>query len=196
MLNLDGKNVNPCVRRFSLAHETYHLLVDWDRGTSLATVSGYVEDWGFDREQRANSFATRFICPEAVLNQMERGKPLAAVQTLIKDWGFHYAAARLYLENAVVVPKGVLPDMLPVEMHAALDSWKEREEPLGIRRFPIVGVPEERRTIVAELAAQAYARGRICRGAFAEFLDVTESNDLERVVDFFGLGFEQAASDA
>ena len=63
VLNLDGKNSNAAVRRFSLAHELAHLLVDWSQGQPLACISGFLSETALDREQRANGFAARLLCP-------------------------------------------------------------------------------------------------------------------------------------
>ena len=46
VINLDGKNTNPCFRRFSIAHELCHILYDWQRTEPLAVVSGFLEELG------------------------------------------------------------------------------------------------------------------------------------------------------
>jgi len=53
------------VRRFSLAHELCHLLVDRERAVSLAIASG---PWApRDLEQRANAFAAAFLMPSPLV---------------------------------------------------------------------------------------------------------------------------------
>ena len=52
-------------RRFTLAHELCHLLVDRDKGARLAIVSG---PWApLDVERRANAFAAALLMPEAAV---------------------------------------------------------------------------------------------------------------------------------
>ncbi len=61
----------PEVRRFSLAHEFCHLLVDRERATSLAIASG---PWApRDLEQRANAFAAAFLVPSPLVGELVRG---------------------------------------------------------------------------------------------------------------------------
>jgi Zn-dependent peptidase ImmA (M78 family) len=57
-----SKWLKPQRRRFTLAHELCHLLVDRDKGKKLAIVSG---PWApLDVERRANAFAAAFLMPE------------------------------------------------------------------------------------------------------------------------------------
>lgn len=59
------------VRRFSLAHELCHLLVDFERAVSLAIASG---PWApLDLEQRANAFAAAFLMPSSLVGEVVRG---------------------------------------------------------------------------------------------------------------------------
>ena len=59
VLNLDGKNTNPLVRRFSLAHELARLLFDWNRAEPFGQLSGFKDDGRLTVEQSANAFAIR-----------------------------------------------------------------------------------------------------------------------------------------
>jgi hypothetical protein len=181
-LNLDGKNTNPCVRRFSLAHELYHLMVDWNHRDPLATLSGWLKDGEqFEREQRANSFAIRFLCPESKL-PYDDAKDAAA--NLMVKWGLHYQAARLYLKNERDL---LLPGEPPLDLKVtgAESSWQQDEKPDGIAGFPLEACPPERRTRVAYLAAQAYSRGLTPRDSFARSLGVSPLDDVENVLDHF-----------
>lgn len=59
------------VRRFSLAHELCHLLIDGDRAVSLAIASG---PWApLDLEQRANAFAAAFLMPSELVGGVVLG---------------------------------------------------------------------------------------------------------------------------
>jgi Zn-dependent peptidase ImmA (M78 family) len=185
VLNLDGKNRNPCVRRFSLIHELCHLLVDWAQPEPLAQISGYDTEAAREREQRANAFAMRFLCPESAVRRLPVD-PQAAARVMVTTWGVHYSAARLYLRNVRSMQLPAVPsaDFGPTGTEAA---WEAAEAPDGVDNFPLVDVRPERSTIVALYAALAYSSGRIPRDAFAEYLGVTPEAEIEDVLDFFDL---------
>lgn len=192
VLNLDGKNEQPLVRRFSLAHELCHLLLDVDGKTPLAQLSGYLTDSGLSREQRANAFALRLLCPESALRRVRAEDGAAAAVQKLSKFGLPYAAIRLYLQHSRNIE---LPALAPHDMPPVERRWFEAEEPAGIRDFPLGDTPPERRTRVAEAASQAYCRGLIPRDRFAALLGVTPLHEVERVLDFFGLP-EPADADA
>jgi Zn-dependent peptidase ImmA (M78 family) len=189
VLNLDGKNVNPCVRRFSLLHELCHLLVDWTRQETLGVLSGYLSENRLETEQRANAFAVRFLCPESELQRLAERvgpDPIEAAREL-RRYGLHYAALRLYLANEAGLPS--LPQVPPSELVGSGTEhvWYEAELPQGLDGFPLRETPPERRTLVASAAARAYSTGRIRRDAFAEALGLTPAEDVEQVLDYFAL---------
>ncbi|MBK8254667.1 MAG: ImmA/IrrE family metallo-endopeptidase [Polyangiaceae bacterium] len=186
VLNLNGKNEQPLVRRFSLAHELCHLLVDVDGKTPLAQLSGYLTDTGLEREQRANAFAVRLLCPESVLGSVHTDDEPAEAVRKLAPFGLPYAAVRLYLNKLRGLDLPAIPpqEVLSMRLQA---HWLNAEEPLGIAGFPLEKVPPERRTHVAELASEAYSRGLISRDRFALVLGVTPLHEIERVLDFFGV---------
>lgn len=190
VINLDGKNTNPCVRRFSIAHELCHILYDWQRTEPLAVVSGFLEELGREREQRANSFAVRFLCPESNLTSSQ--DPLNLARNLTEQFGIHYGAARLYIFNVLQqeLPIQPPPDLRGFGVHP---RWTAAEEPIGIEGFPLQSVPPERRTSTAELAGSLYSRGQIGRDRFAGLLGVTPAEEVEVVLDYFGLDLPDAA---
>lgn len=189
VINLDGKNTNPCVRRFSLAHELCHILYDWNRTEPLAVISGYLAPLGLEREQRANSFAVRFLCPESTLEHCK--DPFELVKNLTERFGIHYGAARLYIFNVLgtELPIQPPPDLRDFSVHP---RWTTAEEPIGIDGFPLSSVPPQRRTLIAELAGSLYSQGHIGRDRFAEFLGVTPVEEVEVVLDFFGFDLPDA----
>ena len=182
VLNFDGKNTNPCVRRFSLAHELCHLLVDWDRKEPLATFSGFLSEQGLEREQRANAFAVRLLCPERVVRRLARQHaPVKVAQRLIRDYGIHLEAAKLYLQNVAgeTIPDSELPLL---RISALMTHWEQAEAAQGLVDFPVPQVPTERRTLVASHASQLYSQGELLRDEFARLLGVTPAQDLEAVL--------------
>lgn len=188
VLNLQGKGVNPAVRRFSLAHELCHLLLDWNRAEPLASVSGFLgeDESALVREQRANAFATRLICPEVVVRKLGAVADDSAAIELCGRYGLHYGAARLYLRNTTSIQ---LPTQPRPELRALLssDAWRAAEAPPSLDGFPIPDVADERRGVLARDAALAYSTGRISRERFASFLGVSTGHDLESVLGYFGL---------
>lgn len=184
VLNAEGKNKNPLVRRFSLAHELCHMLLDWNRAEPLALLSGYLTESGLETERRANAFAVRLLCPEQVLASVRNMAPREAAQTLVA-FGLPYAAIRLYLRNETSLE---LPRAVETLGLTGTDAkWTEAERPDGLDGFPLSRVPLERQTAIAEAAAFAYSLGKISRDAFAEALGVTPIEDLESVLDFFAV---------
>jgi len=186
VLNIKGKNANPCVRRFSLAHELCHLLVDWNRQQPLVTVSGYLTESRRKPEQRANAFAVRLLCPPSVIKKVSSNLPDSKATRLLASYGLPYAALRLYLRNEA---NQELPHIPPPELTilGTEAHWIESEEPAAAHGFPLAEVPPERRTEVARAAARLYSEGKVTRDHFAELLGVTPAADLERVLDFFVL---------
>lgn len=196
VLNLGGKNENPCVRRFSLAHELCHLLIDWNRREPLATLSGFLSEAGREREQRANGFASRLLCPERVVRKLaEDHTPAVAAERLIHEYGLHLDAAKLYLHNVanVSIPQADLPRLRVSEL---TNRWLDAEAPTGVLSFPLPEVPPERRTVLAEYAAELYSRSILVRDHFAALLAVTPMQDIERVVDYFGLDHPREAGES
>lgn len=192
VINLDGKNTNPCVRRFSIAHELCHILHDWNRTEPLAVVSGYRTEVSLGREQRANSFAVRFLCPESSLMSLQGCPDLDLVRNLTEQFGIHYGAARLYILNILqrVLPVQPPPELRDFSVHP---RWASAEEPIGIEGFPLSAAPPQRRTLIAQLSSRLYSQGQIGRDRFAEFLGVTPAEEVELVLDFLGLDLPIAA---
>lgn len=181
VVNLRGKNENAAVRRFSLAHELCHLFADWTQTEPLASISGYLSETGLDREQRANGFAVRFLCPESVVRGLREIREEDAVHVLMDEYKLPYRATRLYLRNEANIH-------LPATGPSALpDPALERLEALpAVDDFPLDEVPFERRGPLAALAVRAWCRGLISRDACARYLGITPGSAVERVADFFG----------
>jgi Zn-dependent peptidase ImmA (M78 family) len=195
ILNTCGKNENPTVRRFSLAHELCHLLVDWNRRESIAQISGYLHDSSLDIERRANAFAIRLLCPESVVHGLDEGAPHDEQASIIAAYGLPYSAIRLYLKNEAGRELPRQPD--PAIQRLTVDQkWTNAEDEQGLDKFPLAAVPFERRTLVARAAASLYSKGELPRDAFAEALDVSAGQELERVLDFFELDWPSSSHDA
>ena len=63
--------VRPPIRRFTLAHELGHLLLDWDRAADMVVATG---PWApREIEQRANAFAAAFLMPAKLIDNFYTG---------------------------------------------------------------------------------------------------------------------------
>lgn len=187
VLNLRGKNANPLVRRFSLAHELYHLLADVQQGTPLASISGFLSENQLAREQRANGFAARLLCPESVVQRLRQVREEDAARVLIEEYGLSYPAARLYLANEAGTH---LPSAVPASLSPIVEPSADvlaAEAPRGVEDFPLPAVPTERRGQLAHAASRAYVAGEIARDAFERMLDVTPAAAVESVLGYFDL---------
>lgn len=188
VLNLQGKNRNVFARRFSLAHELCHLLFDFV-GRPMAMISGYFTESQFDVERRANAFAVRLLCPEPVLRRLEsqHGDAVRVASELMSQYGLPYGAVRLYIRNETQLEPLPASPSASITLQRPDHAWEAGEEPLGLREFPEQSTPNERRTLVARAAAQAYSRDLISRDRFAEVLRLTPVHELEAVLDYFEL---------
>lgn len=187
VINLQGKNANPLVRRFSLAHELCHLLADARQGTPLASISGFLSDNQLSREQRANGFAARLLCPDSVVHRLRQYRDEDAARVLIEEYGLSYPAARLYLQNEA---GAYLPVAVPESLRSMVEpsaAVLEAEAPRGVFDFPVTDVPIERRGQLAHVASRAYAAGELARDAFARLLGVTPAAPVESVLGYFDL---------
>lgn len=185
VLNLVGKNEHPAVRRFSLCHELCHLVADWNRADPLASISGFFSETGLEREQRANAFAIRLLCPEAVVHDLRRLHAEDAARVLLRDYGLNYRATRLYLRNEAGI---VLPELAPRALESFVEpdpSMVRREAPRGVEDFPIRLVPPERRGTFALAVVRAWSGALLSRDAAARHLGVSPSEPIERVADYF-----------
>jgi Zn-dependent peptidase ImmA (M78 family) len=194
VLNTRGKNEHPAVRRFSLCHELCHLLADWNRTDPLATISGFLSDAALGREQRANGFAIRLLCPESVVRDLSPYRDEDAARVLMTQYGLHYQAARLTLLKDADIH---LPPRLPRALEALAEpdaAMGRQEAPRGHENFPVDGVPAERRGVLAQTVMRAWAAGVVTRDAAARFLAVTPDTPIERVADYFAVDLPAEAA--
>lgn len=163
VVNLDGRNENPLVRRFSLAHELCHLAVDWNRMEPLAMISEHRDDAQLAIEQRANGFAIRFLCPRQAIPKPGVRAANEALEHLIAQWGLHYQAAILDLKKSGYAENDI--KKATVKLHH--ERWVEAERIQGVFDFPVESVPTERRTRIAWLAARLYLDKRLSAEEFS-----------------------------
>lgn len=105
------------VRRFSLAHELCHLILDRSRAVSLAIASGPWAPHGL--EQQANAFAAAFLMPQQLVQQaLARARdntPRAQVEAVAQTLNVPFTSAADRLRNL-----SVLTDAEAVEVKTAV----------------------------------------------------------------------------
>ncbi len=207
-------------RRFSLAHEYGHILVDRDR---LALVSR-----GSERddlvEVRANAFAASFLMPESGIRQfvvgLGKGKPsrvhaevfdeagaldvegrtepgtqalqLYDVVQVAHHFGVSRPAALYRLRNLRLLSEAEF------EMLKALDEAGKGKEMVGLLGLPEPSHEEARNTFRRRflgLALEAYRRDEITRAKLVELADLVglSREDTARLVEDAGLNDREGA---
>lgn len=162
VLNAAGRNQNALVRRFTLAHETGHVLFDRDDLTALSRFDVYDdffvygEDSGDPYEIRANAFAIHLLAPERSFEHAWATAP-GDVCAMMTRFGVSFEAARHHLHN-----HGLLPITARIDGVATTpdDRWKTAEgSELCSPAFDVV--PVERRHAIAALAFELWINEQI-----------------------------------
>jgi hypothetical protein len=163
-------------RRFALAHELGHHLLDLDESGATADEVPDSKDHWFEkkpREKRADAFAAMLLAPAAAvaesigqpqkpMSSYERGK--AMVEQVRGHVGMGFAAAAWHLHNLGYLEKGLTETLLLAEPEAdPVDGFEEETRFDGL----------ERRVL------EAYARELISRGRARELLGGLNPEALE-----------------
>lgn len=176
VVNVNGRNKNELVRRFTLAHETAHVLFDRQHMEELGSFDvyedlfGYADDSKDPREVRANAFAIHLLSPEFALNNAwnPNEEPRKAVRSFMTSFGISYEAARHHLANYGLLP---IQEKLSAVATSAPDPMKVAESPE--LWYPIFDkIPIERRHAVAPLAFELWTDHRITTSRLREVLGV------------------------
>jgi Zn-dependent peptidase ImmA (M78 family) len=174
VLNVNGRNQNELVRRFTLAHEAGHVLFDrhdlaaLSRFDSYDDFYGYHDDDGKDpHEIRANAFAIHLLAPELLLKEAWAAAG-TDVRSVMTEFGISFEAARHHLDNYRLFPLTERLDRVPT---SATDEWKMAESSeLWYPAFD--DIPIERRHAVARLAFELWTTGKLTTGRLREVLRV------------------------
>lgn len=181
VINLDGKNAHPLVRRFSLAHEIGHVLFDRP-GLGAFGVSCRMDPGrGLDIESRANAFAMRLLLPYAPVTSLGREVLRPEVfRGLIETWGVHYSALHLYVEKVLNLSRDDATAMIPEVDRSAPNRWADAEE-LAEERRGLERIPLVRRGRIATLVFGALRRDQISDARARELLGIDGSVALEEL---------------
>lgn len=193
VFNLRGANADPCVRRFTVAHEIWHVL--HDEKTHRAPIQLYADVPGRRRsddpaEVDGDRFGVDLLAPPwAVRRLYEHTRaqklPLARqVQRVMAEFGVTFASACERLRHACNLAEEQLASLEPVRMPAAhLNDWYAAEATWDDAYFPCRSVPQERRGYLARLVAQAWRSKQLDRRQALELLHAAPDEPLESLSD-------------
>lgn len=174
VLNVDGRNRNALVRRFTLAHETCHVLSDREDLVALSRFDAYEDFFAYDgdgqdpHEIRANAFAIHLLAPERLFESVWAASG-GDVRGMMTRFGLSFEAVRQHLHNY-----GLLPITERIDGVATTpdDRWKTAEgSELWYPAFDII--PVERRHAIAALAFELWVNEQITTSRLRHALRVS-----------------------
>jgi Zn-dependent peptidase ImmA (M78 family)/transcriptional regulator with XRE-family HTH domain len=178
VLNVNGRNQNELVRRFTLAHEACHVLFDRHDLAALSRFDAYEDLYAYGdnvrdpHEVRANAFAIHLLAPEHLLREAwarERGD----VRRVMLGFGLSFEATRAHLANYGMRPFAERVTGVPT---SPSDEWKAAESSeLWYPAFD--DIPIERRHAVAKLAFELWVKEEITTSRLRHALRVHLSHD-------------------
>lgn len=174
--NVNGRNVNELIRRFTMAHELCHVLFDRGHLQNMSAFDTYDNFYSYrdddrdPREVRANAFAIHLLLPESELVQAWR--ETRDVREIMTTFGVNYEATRYHLDNYGLLPVAEKLTGVPT---TASDEWKSAES--GELWYPAFDViPIERRHTLASLAFRLWGEKRITASRLREVLGAALSD--------------------
>lgn len=192
VLNVNGRNVNELVRRFTLAHELCHVLFDRRNLERMSALDRYEDLYLYDdagrdpRETRANAFAIHLLAPEREF--LAAWGERKEVRQLMTTWGISFEAVRHHLHNYGLLP---LTEKVSGVATTASDEWKNAEsQELWYPGFDEIRI--ERRHAIARLAFRLWKDGRITASRLRESLRSSLSH--ERLRELLALYDESVAA--
>jgi len=186
VLNVNGRNQNELVRRFTLAHEACHVLFDrydlegLSRFDAYDDLYTYSDDTRDPHEIRANAFAIHLLAPEPRLRESwtrERGD----IRRVMLAFGISFEATRAHLGNYGLLP---FAERVVRVTTSPSDEWRAAESSeLWYPAFD--DVPIERRHAIAKLAFELWVNGRITtsrlRNALRAYLPHDQLSELAQL---------------
>jgi Zn-dependent peptidase ImmA (M78 family) len=184
VVNLQGENSDPLVRRMTVAHELGHFLWDPDSRLERVKVDRYTD---LTRnvmrggrhihpvERRANAFAIEFLAPGDAIRKVfeQAGRGANGLAAVVRTYGISRTAATMHLQNVIRQNIGV--DQEPLDMTELSGEW-EGSESLAVPLFSPKSVPVSRRGRFAGYVVQALDKALISRDTAASLFgcDPTE----------------------
>lgn len=190
VVNTQGQNSNPWVRRATVAHELCHLFWDPEEKLNRLRVDDYHSlQVSYSRESdkveaRANAFAIAFLAPPAATRRVYTdtpGTPDEKLRAVMDVFGISLTAARHHVENTFInagfsVPEGLStarPDREPST------GWSASEN-FALDWFPIRETPEMRRGEFAAVVVAAEQLGIISSDTAAGYLSCSTAKLAEK----------------
>ena len=176
LLNTTGPNLNPLVRRETLAHEVGHLLFDPDQKLESVRVDSYAglavnpeQAGSVDYvEQRANAFAISFLTPlDAIRDLLDPPVKEGDVAAIMSRFGISVTAARFHIENAYFKN---YPVPSPGNLAFDTNEWRSAED-FGVDFFPVADTPILRRGRFSGLVVAAWRENLISPYTAANYLN-------------------------
>jgi Zn-dependent peptidase ImmA (M78 family) len=189
VVNLQGENSDPLVRRMTVAHELGHFLWDPDYRLERVTVDKYVD---LTRnvirggkplhtvERRANAFAIEFLAPRDAIRKLfeQVGRGARGLSAVMRTYGISRTAATMHLQN--VIQEAIWADQERLDINEISGEW-EGAETLAVPLFLPKSVPNSRRGRFAGYIVQALDKGLISRDTAASLFGC-EPTELDRAV--------------
>ncbi|AFE06703.1 transcriptional regulator [Corallococcus coralloides DSM 2259] len=181
ILNLQGKNTHPLVRRFSIAHEVGHVLFDRPGMGAFGVACKVDPGRGLDIESRANAFAMRLLLPHTQITQLssEILKP-AIFRKTMEMWGVHFSALQLYAEKVLNLSRDEAKHRLPDVDRSSPNQWAMAEE-LAEERRGLGQVPVPRRGALARLVLNLVRKDQISHARARELLSINGVASIEEL---------------
>lgn len=174
VLNVNGRNQNELVRRFTLAHEVCHVLFDRHDLAALSRFDSYDDFYGYSddhldaHEIRANAFAIHLLAPERLFIEAWAGAR-ANIRSMMTQFGVSFEAVRHHLDNYRLLRLVERVEHVPT---SAPDQWKIAESSeLWYPAFD--DIPIERRHAVARLAFELWTSNKLTTSRLREVLRVS-----------------------
>lgn len=181
ILNRQGKNTHPLVRRFSIAHELGHVLFDRPGMGAFGVYCQVDPKRGLDIEARANAFAMRLLLPHAQITQLgvDILRP-SNFREVMETWGVHFSALQLYVEKVLNLSREEAQSRIPEVDRSSPNRWSEAEELVEERRG-LERVPMPRRGALARLVLAAVRQNQISHARARELLGVDGAVSIEEL---------------
>jgi Zn-dependent peptidase ImmA (M78 family)/transcriptional regulator with XRE-family HTH domain len=186
IINVNGRNLNEWVRRFTLAHELCHILFDRRELQSVAAFDRYNDFYAYadekhPSESRANAFAIHLLAPPQ--DVIDRWQPDRDVRRLMMAFGVSFQAIRHHLDNYRLLPMNERPDVTDT---SPTDEWRNAEAAeLWYPAFD--DIPLERRHTIARLAFRLWRSGRITTSKLREALNAgIDHQRLKELAELYG----------
>lgn len=187
VVNINGDNEKPWVRRMTLAHELGHFLWDADHKLENLLIDEYSDLKNPPHEKaielRANAFAIAFLAPPEVVQEIasQYNNLWDATVRICEYFGISISAAYVHVQN-------ICQRKFPFGRNISIvsDEWKARENTTN-DYFPMKATPISRRGNFARVVLEAESKGLVSMDTASLLLNETEENITKNREDILSL---------